>query len=284
MIVFRAFLTQELPAAYTVHLAPEDRPAPTRVTVSDTTCTLRPPFPQPSLTNPPPTQDMRLWQMIVDSWTAAGGRPEALRHLAFHHIVNDAANAAISRAFDRRDAQPGQTVVITPDDGDMWATNPFARCGSAVARALRAATPGQRAVPVRAHLQCPAARDERAQVHMVVEFGSDEPASSPAPQPVEAVEEDVGNEPGFDLLSLAGPAQATAGPMGEPEDEQGFDLLSLKVRVRPQRGADMTTSSRESAGKNKRSREPGPDESRSRKRLNDGLNLKVHFDFDLRVW
>ncbi|KAF3767100.1 hypothetical protein M406DRAFT_328204 [Cryphonectria parasitica EP155] len=40
--------------------------------------------------------DMRLWQMIIQCWQEAGGRPENLRYVGFFHIVNEDVRLAIN--------------------------------------------------------------------------------------------------------------------------------------------------------------------------------------------
>lgn len=142
-IVFRAFLVQDDPMSILEDLEPEEVPPPVRLT------------------------EMRLWQMIVDCWLAAGGTVESLRWVAFHHIVNNDVVNAMNEEFHRQRAESGQTIIMM-SGGAGWHDNAFARCSSNVATALRVLDPVKKNIQVRAHLMFPP--PEREGMHMIAEL------------------------------------------------------------------------------------------------------------------
>ncbi|KAK7754525.1 hypothetical protein SLS62_003545 [Diatrype stigma] len=76
--------------------------------------------------------EMRYRDMTIDNIIAAGGRPEELRFLAIHHIINKAATKSISRVFELAGMRSDETGVVTIRPGDhifeeCRASNPFLR-------------------------------------------------------------------------------------------------------------------------------------------------------------
>lgn len=95
--------------------------------------------------------DMRLWEVIVDAWSEAGGQPEDLRYLAFYDIVNEAVRSAIEKEFESHKQQTG-TLAVTPADCPTWKENAFARCADRVAKALSSVDYNRTIKVARAHL------------------------------------------------------------------------------------------------------------------------------------
>lgn len=76
--------------------------------------------------------EMRWRDMIVDNIVASGGRPEALRWLGVHNIINDGATQSIEKLFALHDMQTVDSgiVVLRPGDPsfeECRASNPFLR-------------------------------------------------------------------------------------------------------------------------------------------------------------
>ncbi|CAN8097543.1 unnamed protein product [Discula destructiva] len=94
--------------------------------------------------------DMRLWQMLQDSWMATGNCEASLRYVAFHYIVNEAVRDLISEEWEyqvrsRASGGGGQReygtsrqrmLTITGDNSPTWARNVFIRSGVRLAESL----------------------------------------------------------------------------------------------------------------------------------------------------
>lgn len=80
----------------------------------------------------PRVTEMRYRDMTIDNIIAAGGRPEELRFLAIHNIINKAAMKSIARVFKMAGMDIDKTGVVTIHPGDhifeeCRASNPFLR-------------------------------------------------------------------------------------------------------------------------------------------------------------
>lgn len=122
--------------------------------------------------------EMRLSDMIVDSYIAAGGKPETLRFLGINWIVNQGALEAIDGEFAHAVPEP---VVVAEEGGEARVVkitpagksdNPFTRCAVRVAEGLSAAS-GVRVVLKTVSM----IRTAKFVYHMVCEFQLEEPAS-----------------------------------------------------------------------------------------------------------
>lgn len=90
--------------------------------------------------------DIRLHELVLDSWIAEGGKRENLRYLAFHDIINDAARGCIKGDFvsqkflsQKAKPQPGQTeITVTPESSIYWNLNPFLRSARHIAELSKA--------------------------------------------------------------------------------------------------------------------------------------------------
>lgn len=76
--------------------------------------------------------EMRYRDMIIDNIVAAGGRPEALRWLGVHNIINECATKSIEKLFDMNNMRTMETGVVILRPGDpsfeeCRASNPFLR-------------------------------------------------------------------------------------------------------------------------------------------------------------
>lgn len=93
--------------------------------------------------------EMRLWQMVQDSWVASGNSSDSLRFLMFSTIVNPVIQASLQAEWDHQLAQAkGQRawgtrqtriLTVTPDNSGTWGQNPFIRSGSRLALSLSTA-------------------------------------------------------------------------------------------------------------------------------------------------
>lgn len=144
---------------------------------------------------------MRLWQMVIDGWTSAGGRPDTLQYLGIHHITNNTALTSMRLELARQNTQPGQTITTTPAD-PTWDQNPFARCGSRVAQALSQLA--HASIRAKSYLKRPGMNDDlRDETNMVIEFGEfEEQAPLPSATIDPQLAQELAEEPRFDL-SLA---------------------------------------------------------------------------------
>lgn len=113
---------------------------------------------------------MRLWEMVVDFFLAAGGKPDELRFLGVNWIVNEAARKAMTMEFV--EAQPVRDVIFDGEKAQVITLvgmrkyiNPFIRCASRVAEALGKAA-GREIVLKAVHL----VRTEIYTHHIVCEF------------------------------------------------------------------------------------------------------------------
>lgn len=91
--------------------------------------------------------EMRLWQMIVDSWTVAGNTVDSLRYVAFSDIINPTVTALIDEEWAHQlslgqkelGTEVQSVLTVTPETGKTWGQNPFIRCGMRVAASLSTA-------------------------------------------------------------------------------------------------------------------------------------------------
>lgn len=117
---------------------------------------------------------MRLWEMVVDSFLAAGGKPDGLRFLGVNWIVNEAALKAIASEFvEERSVRHvtihGEDAQVITLVGMRKYANPFIRCASRVAEALSEAA-GRDVVLKAVHV----VRMQSYVHHMVCEFETNE--------------------------------------------------------------------------------------------------------------
>lgn len=91
--------------------------------------------------------EMRLWQMIVDSWTMSGNTFDSLRYVGFVDIINPTVITLMDEEWAHQLSQ-GQkelgtevqrVLTITPETGKTWGQNPFIRCSMHVAASLSTA-------------------------------------------------------------------------------------------------------------------------------------------------
>lgn len=185
--------------------------------------------------------------MVIDGWTSAGGRPEALKYLGVFHIVNPAGLASVQAELTRQTAQPGQQVMTVPSDL-TWNQNPFARSGSRVARALSLMIPAT--VRVKGHLKRASNyEDPREGTNLVLEFGEFQEVARPS-IPESGVPGLGRDDDGPPVTSLNPIIAPTIDPQTAQElaDEQGFDLLSVNVTLR---GQNPQISPRSSSKRNR---------------------------------
>lgn len=100
--------------------------------------------------------DMRLWELIIDSWIFEGGNPNSLRYIGLADIINPVIVRQIKREIgdqvSRGRATRGQQEQVTVEPGCLtWKENPFIRCCENVARGLRGID-NQAITVTRAHL------------------------------------------------------------------------------------------------------------------------------------
>lgn len=133
--------------------------------------------------------DMRLSNMIVDSFLSAGGQADRLQFLGINCIVNKFALASMAEDFrtatdEQRsavviDGKEAQVVTFTPS---KMSENPFVRCAGRVAEALSDAA-GKMVLVKAVSLVRQGAGDDGATVHhMVCEFGLGEVVADVAQQ------------------------------------------------------------------------------------------------------
>ncbi|KAH6648531.1 hypothetical protein BKA67DRAFT_538560 [Truncatella angustata] len=87
---------------------------------------------------------MRLHQMILANYAAAGIEPRAFRYLGFNDITNEAARLSLLSEFQRQGmgSLDGQ-VTVKPTDPtweQIWVENPFVKCGVHLLDELRRIT------------------------------------------------------------------------------------------------------------------------------------------------
>lgn len=91
--------------------------------------------------------EMRLWQMITDSWTVSGNAVDSLRYVAFAHIINPTVTALMDEGWAQQlslgqkelGTEVQRVLTITSETGKTWGQNPFIRCGMRVAASLSTA-------------------------------------------------------------------------------------------------------------------------------------------------
>lgn len=76
--------------------------------------------------------EMRYRDMIIDNIVASGGRPESLRWLGVHNIINESATLSINRLFILNGMRTRDTgiVIVRPGDPrfeECRVSNPFLR-------------------------------------------------------------------------------------------------------------------------------------------------------------
>lgn len=132
--------------------------------------------------------EMRLSDMVVDSWLSAGGAPDALRFLGINWIVNEHALRSITNHFNNSTPPPGHegslagVVRLTPsgtsDTPSGTSDNPFVRCAERVAAALGDVA-GLRIVLKTVHM----IRSEDYSHHLICEFDTIAPETVAVPEP-----------------------------------------------------------------------------------------------------
>ncbi|KAJ4391029.1 hypothetical protein N0V93_004642 [Gnomoniopsis smithogilvyi] len=119
--------------------------------------------------------EMRLWQMIVDNWTASGNPQDSLRYVGFASIVNETVALLIEDEFQATQGQGEfgtdvqRMLTITPEIGRTWERNPFIRMGVRIATSL--STPHKTVMCVKAHL----IKRHEVGIYMVLELKNGEP-------------------------------------------------------------------------------------------------------------
>lgn len=139
--------------------------------------------------------EMRMWEMITDSWITTGNAPDSLRYVAFSDIINMTVRGLIEEEWAHQESlaadddgtgggggqrefgiERQRMLTITPTTGARtWNRNPFIRSGVRVATALstasRSGSRGRTVTCVKAHL----IRRDEVEMDMVLEFKNGEP-------------------------------------------------------------------------------------------------------------
>ncbi|KAJ4417918.1 hypothetical protein N0V82_005875 [Gnomoniopsis sp. IMI 355080] len=213
LIVFKAFLTQDDPMSIVEGLEPEEIGPPVRLT------------------------EMRLWQMIVDCWLAAGGTADSLRWVAFHHIVNDDVVKAMNEERTRQGAQEGEQTLVMTSGGAGWNDNAFARCSSNVATALRDLDAEKKSIQVKAHLMFP--EPGWGGLHMIAELSRDGKCRAAPVQEKAAKGPSDGQSgsSGFTRITRSmartGGKPVTGKPMGKPMGKPSGGGVTKRPRAKP---------------------------------------------------
>lgn len=117
---------------------------------------------------------MRLHQMIISEYFAAGGDLGTLRYVGFCDIDEEDIRRSISKEFNRQGTALATGVVIVTPSSPNWlehvAENHFVESSKYLVQELRTLT--RKAVVISGiHYIVVGSSDENAQMHMVLEIG-----------------------------------------------------------------------------------------------------------------